>query len=850
MKYLIYLVLITVFTNIAFASDMKKSFSSRPLNHFEKSLNVKDYAISINKSDLGKLFILNSSIIDGPPASMGNSNKSKIVYFEKKEQSLYLFESVEGLVSTSSVKSYKLLTEFPLLAEEGDELVFNFKSGMNKLFIGDEMYASDIAEGGGESSAEKIINIKNSFLNKVEIRDSYLFIDQIILAEVEGAPLNAEVKYYIVPYEMDKNFPKKLSLKNKKIGFFEVSPTLEANNGRSNIFITKYDITKPVVYYISSNVPAQFKEAVTDGILYWNQAFGREVISVKDLPESISIHDPNYNIVQWVDFDNAGFAYANIQADPLTGKINQTHVYMTSAFTVGGAQSLFNLLQWQDDLTSGTNNQTKKIKMKLKGFENDHSCEYKPAKSMASLAKYFAVYDEATTLRFVQDYVRQVIAHEVGHTLGLRHNFSGTVGATLTPQNEKNIVKEYLKTGNVPEGIYPTSSVMEYNVSVDDALIGAYIRLKKGALPYDQKAIEWGYSEKSISEIKNLPPFCTDMARDSFHDCAIFDRFENSIEAAYVAWKDELEQFPSLLAIRFLKNKSPRDLRDAKPVEQITLDPQNWAVTHVIENYEKLINGLQPDTKFFKVSNQFPYESSFNEEEIKEEVLKYQKETLERLGGWKKLLTSDITPVKNGTEYVIPATEKLYEKYEKIVLDEKFIKGKNAYGMPYEFTPAEIEFMLKAGKKFFKEFNKQFFNAVLNSITGKNSITILKPELTTKSLYKKKSYAEVLGEDLESTLSDFGRTVLFAESKDNFVFSVGETEVKLPKYYFSDDLRVMATELVQPELFAFWSDFNENNKAEIKAKLKEKIAPYEKVETLPRNVLRFIYFETDLMKLL
>ncbi len=829
----------------AFSSDLKKSFSYRPLRGFEKSLNVRDYAITINKADLGKLFLLNSSIIDAPPAPMGHSNKSKIVYFEKREDSLYLFESTIGQVSTTSLKGYKLLTEFPILKEENGEIVFNFKVGMNKIFFGDEMYASDF----GAAEAEKIINIKNSFLDKVEIRDNFLFIDQVVLAEVDGSPFNAEVKYYILPYEFDKNFPKKESLKAKTIGYFEVSPTLEANIGRSNTFITKYDITKPVIYYISSNVPAEFKESVRDGILYWNQAFGREVITVQDLPTTISIHDPNYNIVQWVDFDNAGFAYANIQADPLTGKINQTHVYMTSAFAVGGAQSLFNLLQWQDDLTVEAS-KTNKFKMNLRGFEDNHSCDYAHEKGIKSLLKNFAPYDAATTLRFVQDYVRQVIAHEVGHTLGLRHNFAGTVSATLTPENEKAISKEYFKTGNVPEGIYPTSSVMEYNVSMDDALIGAYIRLKRGALPYDQKAIQWGYTDKNINEIKDIPPFCTDMARDEFHDCATFDRFSNSIEAAYIDWKGELAQYPMHLALRFLKTKTPRDMRDAKPIDQVSLDPQNWAVTHVIDTYEKMINGLQPDTKFFKVSYEFPYTSSYNEELIKEKTLAYQKATLEKLGGWTKLLTADIVPVKKGDEYVIPATEGFYEKFEKIVLDEKFLKGKNAYGMPYEFTQEEVDFMLKTGKKFFKEFDKQFLNAVVNSITGKNSITILKPELTTKSLYKKKSYAEILGEDLESTLYDFGQTLLSAESKDKFVFSVNGAEVKLPKYYFSDDLRVMASELVQPELFSYWSDFNENNRAEVKAKLKEKIAPYEKVETLPRTVIRFIYFETDLMKLL
>ena len=53
-----------------------------------------------------------------------------------------------------------------------------------------------------------------------------------------------------------------------------------------------------------------------DGILYWNHAFGKDIVEAKKAPAGVTAPDADYNVIQWVPWDNAGFAYADDLMDP------------------------------------------------------------------------------------------------------------------------------------------------------------------------------------------------------------------------------------------------------------------------------------------------------------------------------------------------------------------------------------------------------------------------------------------------------------------------------------------------------------------------------------------------------
>src|SRR5208283_4961321 len=96
--------------------------------------------------------------------------------------------------------------------------------------------------------------------------------------------------------------------------------------------------------------PPDYVEAVKDGILYWNRAFGKDLIQANRAPEGVTAPDAKLNIIQWVPWDNAGFAYADVLLDPLTGESAHGQAYITSVFGFLGKSRARALLRAMLDL--------------------------------------------------------------------------------------------------------------------------------------------------------------------------------------------------------------------------------------------------------------------------------------------------------------------------------------------------------------------------------------------------------------------------------------------------------------------------------------------------------------------
>jgi hypothetical protein len=111
-------------------------------------------------------------------------------------------------------------------------------------------------------------------------------------------------------------------------------------------------ISKPVQFYYSANTPKDYVEAVKDGILYWNRAFGTNVVRVEKAPEGVTAPDATRNIVQWVPWDRAGVAYADLLLDPRTGESRHGQAYMTSVFAVSGKASARRALRAMQELAA------------------------------------------------------------------------------------------------------------------------------------------------------------------------------------------------------------------------------------------------------------------------------------------------------------------------------------------------------------------------------------------------------------------------------------------------------------------------------------------------------------------
>ncbi len=151
------------------------------------------------------------------------------------------------------------------------------------------------------------------------------------------------------------------------------------------------DPVKPIIYYMDRGAPELIKAALMEGAAWWNQAYEaagyRNAFIVKELPEDADPMDVRYNLIQWVHRSTRGWSYGNAVIDPRTGEIIKGHV------------SLGSLRVRQDYLIA---------QGLLSPFETGKPAD--PRMQAMALAR-----------------LRQLAAHEVGHTIGLQHNFAASV---------------------------------------------------------------------------------------------------------------------------------------------------------------------------------------------------------------------------------------------------------------------------------------------------------------------------------------------------------------------------------------------------------------------------------------
>ncbi|MDB5131391.1 MAG: peptidase [Mucilaginibacter sp.] len=194
---------------------------------------------------------------------------------------------------------------------------------------------------------------------------------------------------------------------------------------------------KPIIYYVDRGAPEPVRTALIEGASWWNQAFEaagyKNAFQVKLLPEDADPMDIRYNIIQWVHRSTRGWSYGESIVDPRTGEI------------IKGQVSLGSLRDRQDFLIA---------EGLLQPYEDG-----KPTSD--------------AMLKMAIARLHQLAAHEVGHTLGLQHNFTSSV-------NNRASVMDY------PPPLYTLNNDGAIDVS------NAYTTEIGG---WDKRAILFGYQD-------------------------------------------------------------------------------------------------------------------------------------------------------------------------------------------------------------------------------------------------------------------------------------------------------------------------------------------------------------------
>ncbi|MBA08720.1 MAG: peptidase [Flavobacteriaceae bacterium] len=225
---------------------------------------------------------------------------------------------------------------------------------------------------------------------------------------------------YSVP--VDENINKKYIIRHR----------LEKKNPKSKIS----EAIEPIVYYLDPGTPEPIKSALLDGARWWNEAFEsigfKDAFQVKLLPDDADPMDCRYNVIQWVHRSTRGWSYGASIVDPRTGEIIKGHV------------SLGSLRIRQDFLIA-------------------QSLLKNPYKNQD-------ISDEMLEMSLAR--IRQLSAHEIGHTLGFAHNFTSST-------EDRSSVMDYP---------HPLITLKNNEISLDNAYA-------KGIGEWDKVTVAYSYSE-------------------------------------------------------------------------------------------------------------------------------------------------------------------------------------------------------------------------------------------------------------------------------------------------------------------------------------------------------------------
>ncbi|CAL2076530.1 zinc-dependent metalloprotease [Tenacibaculum sp. 190524A05c] len=301
------------------------------------------------------------------------------------------------------------------------------------------------------------------------------------------------------------------------------------------------EAVEPIIYYLDRGTPEPIRSALLEGGRWWNQAFTaigyKDAFQLKMLPKDADPLDVRYNVIQWVHRSTRGWSYGGSISDPRTGEILKGHVSLGS-------------LRIRQDFLIAQALQTP--------YKNGNS-------------------DDKFALEMALARIRQLSAHEIGHTLGFAHNFAAST-------NNRSSVMDYP---------HPQLKIKDGKIDFSNAY-----DIKIGT--WDKVTVAYAYQDFPNNEEEGLTNILNDASKKGLRFISDADaRPKGSAHAYAHLWdngKDASEELINVLNIRrvAIKNFSIDNIKTKQPysVLEDVFVPLYFFHRYQTDAASKLIGGL------------------------------------------------------------------------------------------------------------------------------------------------------------------------------------------------------------------------------------------------------------------
>ena len=484
----------------------------------------------VSKNQLGPEFIYFNHSVDGPVASGHNRGRygDSLVFTLRKifdrieliEQNTKLyFDPQNALAKADKANTSSAILDTETIAAEDED---GYLIPCTNLFLRENLAQVKFSHNGGDKAVlgrlsetkSKILRI-NGYPKNTAITTEYVFENPTPTWETAADVANAryitvKVQHTLIAMPESDYKPR---LDDPRIGYFthQITDMTSTDVAPYRDVIHRWRLVKqkpgtplsepvePIVFWIENTTPVEFRDTIRTSVLKWNEAFEtagfKDAVVVKQMPDDAKwdADDIEHNVLRWTSSVSPPFGgYGPSFANPRSGEIIGADIMLEYSFIT--KRLLTRKLFADLGATTEREGEARAFDPHLCDALNSARNGLMFGQTMLRLQKS----DRVEMDRLIKESLYYLCLHEVGHTLGLNHNFRGSQLHSLKDIHNAELTE---KTGL-------TGSVMDYppiNIAPKGVKQGQYFTTKPG--PYDHWVINYGYSEAledPIEEAKRL----------------------------------------------------------------------------------------------------------------------------------------------------------------------------------------------------------------------------------------------------------------------------------------------------------------------------------------------------------